>query len=141
MHRMATESGPQSGMKAISLLTLVAAIGLLSLGAMAVLRRNEASFLHSIAGDGADLTSSAAVGLGIVMLILGALILALAIALFRGNTVAKVIVAVFMLGNLATGVWTLVKFNGIERVSGIGQIVLSVLVLVVLARSRAARSA
>lgn len=138
---MATESGPQSGMKAISLLTLVAAIGLLSLGAMAVLRRHEASFLHSITGSGADLTSGAAVGIGVVMLILGALILALSIALFRGSTVAKVIVAVFMLGNLATGVWTLVKFSGIERVSGVGQTVLSALVLVVLARSRPAHSA
>lgn len=138
---MAPESGPLPGMKAISLLTLVAAIGLLSLGAMAVLRRHEASFLHSITGGGHDLTPAAAVGIGIVMLILGAGILALAIALFRGSAVAKAIVAVFMLGNLAAGVYTLLKYRGVERVSGIGQSVLSVLVLLVLARSRRTTSA
>jgi hypothetical protein len=49
--------------------------------------------------------------------------------------VARVIVAIFMLGNLATGVYTLVRLSGVERVSGIGQVVLSALALLVLARS------
>ena len=132
---MANEGEPQPGMKVISLLTLVGAVGLLSVGALTVMRRHDQSFLHTVTNGSTDITPSAATAIGVVMLLLGAAVLALAIALFRGSTVAKVIVAVFMLGNLATGVYTMVRLGGVERISGIGQTVLSVLALLVLVRS------
>jgi uncharacterized membrane protein YidH (DUF202 family) len=132
---MGNESGLQPGMKVISLLTLVGAVGLLSVGALTVMRRHDESFLHTVTNGGRDITPGAATAIGAVMVILGVAVLALAIALFRGSKVARVIVAIFMLGNLATGVYTLVRLSGVERVSGIGQVVLSALALLVLARS------
>ena len=102
---------------------------------LTVMRRRDQSFLHTVTNGSTDITPSAATAIGAVMLLLGAAVLALAIALFRGSTVAKVIVAVFMLGNLATGVYTMVLLGGVERISGIGQTVLSVLALLVLVRS------
>ena len=75
---MASESGPQPGMKVISLLTLVGAVGLLSVGALTVMRRHDQSFLHTVTNGSTDITSSAATAIGGVMLLLGVAVLALA---------------------------------------------------------------
>ena len=45
---MTNEGEPQPGMKVISVLTLVGAVGLLSVGALTIMRRHDQSFLHTV---------------------------------------------------------------------------------------------
>ena len=109
-----------------ALLVLVGALQVL-IGSVALAKRNDAEFLSD-----ADTTSSQATALGIVLLVVGVLSVVLGGALARGSRVARGLVGIILLGQVATGVYTVVQLDSSHRSSGIGMIVGSLIGLYML---------
>ena len=86
----------------------------------------------SIIGGIIILTASGVVALGAVAILIGVVYLLVAKGLLDGNSLARTIVAVVTVLNIATGVWSLLVSTGNARSSGIGSIIFGVIVLAIL---------
>ncbi len=118
------------------LVVLVVIGGIVSLlvGLVTILARNDANVSVTIEGQGVDAgdTGSVALILGIGAIIVGLIYLLVARGLSSGSNVARIIVTVVSLLNIAGGIWVVISQTGNARSSAFGTIVFGALILVIL---------
>jgi hypothetical protein len=108
----------------ISIVMIVVGAAQIVFGAGFIAARNDLDVQRD-----ADLTSSQINGLGIALIVLGVLSILLAIGLLRGSRLARALVGLFELVQIAGGIYGLIKFDADRRPSAIGGIVGAVIVL------------
>jgi holin-like protein len=111
----------------ISIVMFLAGLFQLLIGAVVLANRNDDQFLSD-----AEATSSEVTTLGIVLLVVGVVSVLVAIGLWGGSKFARALAALSALGQVATGVYTLVQLDSSHRASGIGMIAGSLIVLYLL---------
>jgi len=111
----------------ISILMFVIGLFNLLIGAVVLVDRNDDQFLAD-----ADATTSQVTGLGIVLVVVGLLSILVSTGLWTGSRLARAAAALVALGQISTGVYTLVALDSDERSSGIGMIVGSLILLYLL---------
>jgi hypothetical protein len=116
------------------LIFLVGALQTL-VGAIVLAKHNDAKFLAD-----ANATPSKLQALGIVLVVFGVISLLMAVGLARGSRLARAIVSIGMLGQIASGVYTLVTLKGSNRSTGIGMIVGALIGLYLLFGTEKAKS-
>lgn len=82
-------------------------------------------------GDGAGLVSA------LILLLVGLVYLLVAKGLWNGSGGARLVVAIVTALSLLNGIWLLVTSEGPERVSGLGSIIVAVIILAILYSRRA----
>jgi len=111
----------------ISILMFVIGLFNLLIGAVVLVDRNDDQFLAD-----ADATTSQVTGLGIVLVVVGLLSILVSTGLWSGSRLARAAAALVALGQISTGVYTLVALDSDERSSGIGMVVGSLILLYLL---------
>lgn len=112
------------------LLILVVIEGLFSIfvGLVLVFTRDS----NTVTGDVQASSSSVALWLGILLIVIGVVYLLVARGLANGNNFSRLLVAAVTLVNIAGSVWVLVAHPGGARWSTLGSILLGVIVLAIL---------
>lgn len=108
----------------ISLLMIVTGALQVLFGVVFLANRDDQAFLNDAEITTADLTR-----LAVVLLVVGAVSVLLAFSLLRGSRVARALVALVELAQIAGGIYTIAELDSGHRASGIGAIVGAVLVL------------
>ena len=111
----------------ISILMFVIGLFNLLIGAVVLVDRNDDQFLAD-----ADATTSQITTLGAVLVVVGLLSILVSTGLWTGSRLARAAAALVALGQISTGVYTLVALDSDERSSGIGMIVGSLILLYLL---------
>jgi len=111
----------------ISILMFVIGLFNLLIGAVVLVDRNDDQFLAD-----ADATTSQVTTLGAVLVVVGLLSILVSTGLWTGSRLARAAAALVALGQISTGVYTLVALDSDERSSGIGMIVGSLILLYLL---------
>ena len=123
------------------LVVLVVIGGIVSIfaGAMVIALRFDANVTVVVEGQGVARSEASDVGLwlGIGAIIVGVIYLLVARGLARGSDVARIIVTIVSLVNIAGGVWVVISQTGNARSSAFGTIVFGALILVILYTPRA----
>ena len=115
---------------AVTILSIVMFLtGLLQLliGGVAIAQRNDDQFLADAQASTSEVTS-----LGLALLIVGAVSLLVAIGLWQASRIARVVAALTAVGQIATGIYTIVQLDSSEQSTGIGMIIGSVILLYLL---------
>ena len=101
-------------------------VGLLQVGVgiLLVSQRNDATVLAD-----ANVTTSELTSIAVTLLVIGALSVVLAFALLNGSRIARALIGLLELGQIAGGIYILVKLDSSHQASGIGQIVGGLIVL------------
>jgi len=101
-------------------------VGLLQVGVgiLLVSQRNDATVLAD-----ANVTTSELTAIAVTLLVIGALSVVLAFALLNGSRIARALIGLLELGQIAGGIYILVKLDSSHQASGIGQIVGGLIVL------------
>ena len=101
-------------------------VGLLQVGTgiLLVSQRNDANVLADANATTSELTSIA-----VTLLVIGALSVLLAFGLLNGSRFARALIGVLELGQIAGGIYILVKLDSSHQASGVGQIVGGLIVL------------
>ena len=94
------------------------------IGITVLLDRNDAEFLVE-----ADITSSQATGFGVALLVIGSLSLLLAFGLLRGSRVARGLIGLVEVAQIASGVYALVQLDSARQASAVGMIIGALVVL------------
>jgi hypothetical protein len=93
-------------------------------GLLLLTQRNDASVLAD-----ADVTTDELTSIAAGLLVVGALSVVLAFALLNGSRIARALIGLLELGQIAAGVYILVKLDSSHQASGIGQIAAGLIVL------------
>jgi len=101
-------------------------VGLLQVGVgiLLVSQRNDATVLAD-----ANVTTSELTSIAVSLLVIGSLSVLLAFALLNGSRIARALIGLLELGQIAGGIYILVKLDSSHQSSGIGQIVGGLIVL------------
>jgi hypothetical protein len=101
-------------------------VGLLQVGVgiLLVSQRNDADVLAE-----ANVTTSELTSVAVGLLVIGALSVVLAFALLNGSRIARALIGLVELAQIAGGVYILVELDSSHQASGIGQIVGGLIVL------------
>ena len=108
----------------IGVLGIISGIGQASFGAVVIGMRNKATFL-----DEANLKSGSAMAIGIVFLIVGILTFLFALGLLKGSRVARGLLGISEVAQLAAGIYGVAALGSSHRVSAISTIVGALIVL------------
>ena len=108
----------------IGVLMVLAGLGQLVLGAVLMANRNDATFL-----DDANSTSSTVTGIGIGLLLVGALSVLLSIGMFKGSRLSRDLIGVLEAGQVGVAVYTIVALDQSHRSGAVGSIVGALVVL------------
>jgi hypothetical protein len=119
----------------ISFLLILTGVLQVLFGVVFFANRNDQNFLQDAGVDSSELTN-----LGVLLVIIGAVSVFLAFSLLRGSRVARALVALVMLCQIAGGIYTLVELDSGHRASGLGAIVGAVIVLYFLFGTQKARA-
>ncbi len=111
----------------LSIITFLTGLFQVLIGAAAFAQRNDDEFLAEAAATTSEVTSLAA-----VLLIVGTVSILVAFGLWNGSKIARLLAAVVALGQIATGIYTIVQLDSSERATGIGMIAGSALMLYLL---------
>ena len=111
----------------LSVLMFLAGLFQVLISAFALANRNDDQFLTD-----ARVTTSEVTSLGVALLVVGAVSLLVAIGLWQGSKLARAAAALTALGQIATGIYTIVQLDSSERSTGIGMIIGSVVLLYLL---------
>ena len=108
----------------ISIVMIVVGAFQALIGITVLVERNDATFLAD-----ADITSSQATGFGITLLVIGVLSIVLAFALLRGSRIARALIGLVEVAQIASGVYALVKLDSTRQAGAIGTIIGGLIVL------------
>ena len=108
----------------ISIVMIVVGLFQAIIGATVLAERNDATFLAD-----ADVTSSQATGFGIALLVIGVLSVLLAIGLLRGSRIARALIGLVEVAQIASGIYALVKLDSSRQASAVGTIIGALIVL------------
>jgi hypothetical protein len=108
----------------ISIVMIVFGVLQAIVGLTVLVERNDDTFLAD-----ADMTSSQATGFGIALLVIGTLSVFLAFGLLRGSRIARALIGLVEVSQIASGVYALVKLDSTRQASAIGTIIGAVIVL------------
>ena len=108
----------------ISFLLILTGVFQVLFGVVFFANRNDQDFLQDAGVDSSELTN-----LGVVLVIIGALSVFLAFSLLRGSRVARALVALVMIAQIAGGIYTLAELDSGHRASGLGAMIGAVVVL------------
>ena len=108
----------------ISIVMIVVGAFQALIGITVLVERNDATFLAD-----ADITSSQATGFGTSLLVIGVLSIVLAFGLLRGSRIARALIGLVEVAQIASGVYALVKLDSTRQASAIGTIIGGLIVL------------
>jgi hypothetical protein len=108
----------------ISIVMIVFGLLQAIVGVTVLVERNDGTFLAD-----ADMTSSQASGFGLALLVIGTLSVLLAFGLLRGSRIARALIGLVEVSQIASGVYVLVKLDSTRQASAIGTIIGAVIVL------------
>jgi uncharacterized membrane protein len=108
----------------ISIVMIVFGLFQAVVGVTVLAERNDDTFLTD-----ADMTSSQASGFGIALVVIGTLSVLLAFGLLRGSRIARALIGLVEVSQIASGVYALVKLDSTRQASAIGTIIGAVIVL------------
>jgi hypothetical protein len=108
----------------IGVLLVLAGLAQMALGGVMLAGRNDAKFLAD-----ANATSSTVTGIGIGLLLVGALSVLLSIGLFKGSRVSRDFIGVLEAGQVGVAVYTIVALDTAQRSGAVGSIVGALIVL------------
>lgn len=111
----------------ISIVMILAGLFQLLIGAVLLANRNDEQFLSDTKA-----TSSEVTALAVGLLVVGVVSLLVAIGLWNGSRIARALAALSAIGQISTGVYTLVQLDSSHRASGIGMIAGSSILLYLL---------
>ncbi len=108
----------------IGIVMIVVGLVQLGTGILLVSQRNDATVLAD-----ANVTTNELTSIAVSLLVIGSLSVLLAFALLNGSRIARALIGVLELGQIAGGIYILVKLDSSHQSSGIGQIVGGLVVL------------
>ncbi len=108
----------------IGIILMIAGVGQIAFGGLLLSQRNDAELLTE-----ADITSSQALAIGLVTLVLGVLSIVFALGLFRGSRIARLFVGVLEIGQIIAATITIATLDSSRRASAIGSVVSALIVL------------
>lgn len=108
----------------ISIVMIVVGLFQAVIGITVLANRNDATFLAD-----ADVTTSQATTLGTALLIIGTLSVLLAFGLLRGSRIARAVIGLVEVAQIAAGIYALVEFDATRRASAVGSIIGALVVL------------
>jgi hypothetical protein len=108
----------------ISMVMIVVGAFQALIGITVLVERNDATFLAD-----ADITSSQATGFGISLLVIGVLSIVLAFGLLSGSRIARALIGLVEVAQIASGVYALIKLDSTRQASAIGTIIGGIIVL------------
>lgn len=111
----------------MSIVMFLAGLFQLLIGVVAIVNRNDDQFLAD-----AQATSSEVTSLGVALLVVGVVSLLVAVGLWQGSRIARAAAALAAVGQIATGIYTLVQLDSSEQSTGIGMIIGSLVLLYLL---------
>lgn len=111
----------------MSIVMFLAGLFQLLIGVVAIVNRNDDQFLAD-----AQATSSEVTSLGVALLVVGVVSLLVAVGLWQGSRIARAAAALTAVGQIATGIYTLVQLDSSEQSTGIGMIIGSLVLLYLL---------
>jgi len=108
----------------IGVLGIISGIGQAIFGAVVIGMRNKATFL-----DEANLKAGSALAIGVVFLIVGILTFVFALGLLKGSRVARGLLGISEVAQLAAGIYGVAALGSSHRASAISTIVGALIVL------------
>ena len=108
----------------ISIVMIVVGLFQAVIGITVLANRNDTTFLAD-----ADVTTSQATTLGTSLLIVGTLAVLLAFGLLRGSRIARAVIGLVEVAQIAAGIYALVEFDATRRASAVGSIIGALIVL------------
>ena len=109
----------------MGLLLVLVGLGQAVLGAVVLGKHSDVTFLSDTKLD----TSSKAVSVGIVLIVIGVLSVLFAIALLKGSRFARAWVGLVQLSSIGYGIYSIVSLKGATRSASIGTIAGALVVL------------
>jgi hypothetical protein len=108
----------------ISLLLMLTGLIQVLFGIVFFANRDEPEFLQDAGVDSSELRN-----LAVLLVVVGAVSVFLAFSLLRGSRVARALVALVMIAQIAGGIYTLAQLDSGHRASGLGAMIGAVVVL------------